>query len=79
MPHKYTVRYRVTAKLAHSHPATTLAGLLDMLRYDGSTVEKWDIAHTDRALVVTLELSLTDRTPTFDRWASMGIIAEEIG
>lgn len=46
-----------------------MAGFLDMLRYDGATVESWNRSGT--AYEVTLSTEVQRFTP--DRWRSFGI------
>lgn len=70
-----TVRYRVRFR---THD---LAGLLDMLRYDGATVTDWDrlYSHEERlghAEWWSVTLTVTGREPTLDRWRSFGLYPE---
>lgn len=72
MPTKEVTRYKVTVPIdAH---ASSLAGFLDMLRYEGARVVTWD--RTAYGFVVTLVTETRYFQP--DRWASFLIPVEVI-
>lgn len=51
---------------------------LDMLRYDGAFVVKWNhiYRYDGRGVQVTLEVE--NRQPSIERWASFGITAKVV-
>lgn len=74
-----TVRSKVSIALRGqgTSDGMILAGLFDMLRYDGSRVRSWNHQQTATGQVFTLELE-TDRVPTIERYRSFGIHAEVV-
>lgn len=56
----------------------SIAGFLDMLRYDGSTVESWNQDNTDRKGLIGVVLNRKNLPHTIDRWHSFGINVAEL-
>lgn len=66
------VKYKVSVRVSR-FGGGDIAALLDMLRYEGATVENWS------SLEGGFRVTISSENPVLDRWNSFGLYPEVVG